>query len=232
MSDGGGAARAVELLRLVGITDAERRLEPISAPALRRHAPARDDRHRPRLQSEAHHRRRADHGARRHHPGADPRADEATCRARLGIALIVITHNLGIVARYADRVTSCMPAASSSRRAADALFRGPRHPYTIGPAALDPAARPAARRAARDHRGPAARSARSAAGLPLRAALPVRARALRRAPRRCAEVGPGHAPPASARPMSRPAADAANAEIAARRRRVVTAPSRCSRSRT
>ena len=29
-----------------------------------------------RLQSQADHRRRADHGARRHHPGADPRADE------------------------------------------------------------------------------------------------------------------------------------------------------------
>ena len=48
----------------------------ISAPVLRRHAPARDDRDRACLQSEAHHRRRADHRARRHHPGADPRADE------------------------------------------------------------------------------------------------------------------------------------------------------------
>ncbi len=45
----------------------------ISAPALRRHAPARDDRHGAGLQPEAADRRRADHRARRHHPGADPR---------------------------------------------------------------------------------------------------------------------------------------------------------------
>ena len=45
----------------------------VSAPALRRHAPARDDRHGARLRSRAPDRRRADHGARRHHPGADPR---------------------------------------------------------------------------------------------------------------------------------------------------------------
>ena len=31
-----------------------------------------------RLQSEADHRRRADDRARRHHPGADPRADEGS----------------------------------------------------------------------------------------------------------------------------------------------------------
>ncbi len=48
----------------------------VSASALRRHAPARDDRDRARLQSQAPHRRRADHRARRHHPGADPGADE------------------------------------------------------------------------------------------------------------------------------------------------------------
>ena len=53
-----------------------RRLQAVSASAFRRHAPARDDRHRARLQSQADHRRRADHGARRHDPGADPRADE------------------------------------------------------------------------------------------------------------------------------------------------------------
>ena len=44
----------------------------ISASALGRHAPARDDRDGARLQSKAPDRRRADHGARRHDPGADP----------------------------------------------------------------------------------------------------------------------------------------------------------------
>ena len=47
----------------------------LSAPVLRRHAPARHDRHGAVLPAQAPDRRRADHGARRHHPGADPGAD-------------------------------------------------------------------------------------------------------------------------------------------------------------
>ena len=45
----------------------------LPAPVLRRHAPARDDRHRAGLQAAAGDRRRAHHRAGRHHPGADPR---------------------------------------------------------------------------------------------------------------------------------------------------------------
>ena len=67
--------QAVEMLRLVRIPEPERRAQRISAPVLRRHAPARDDRHGAGLQAEAADRRRADHRARRHHPGADPGAD-------------------------------------------------------------------------------------------------------------------------------------------------------------
>ena len=37
-------ARAVEMMRLVGIPSAERRVARLPAPAVRRHAPARDDR--------------------------------------------------------------------------------------------------------------------------------------------------------------------------------------------
>jgi oligopeptide/dipeptide ABC transporter ATP-binding protein len=48
-----------------------------------------------------------------------------------GIALIIITHNLGVVARYADRVNvmyagrivECGPAAE--------IYHQPRHPYTV-----------------------------------------------------------------------------------------------------
>ena len=49
--------------------------EGVSAPALRRDAPAGDDRDGAGLQSEAPDRRRADHRARRDDPGADPRPD-------------------------------------------------------------------------------------------------------------------------------------------------------------
>ena len=82
-----------------------RALRRISAPVLRRHAPARHDRHGPRLQPEAPDRRRADHGARRHHPGADPRSDERSA-ARLGTRDPVITHDLGVVAEHGRRMWS------------------------------------------------------------------------------------------------------------------------------
>ena len=48
----------------------------IPAPALGRHAPARDDRHGAVVQPQPPHRRRAHDRPRRHHPGADPRAAE------------------------------------------------------------------------------------------------------------------------------------------------------------
>ena len=48
--------------------------------AVGRPAPARDDRHGAGLPPGAADRRRADHRARRHHPGADPEADRRTCR--------------------------------------------------------------------------------------------------------------------------------------------------------
>ncbi len=50
----------------------------LSAPALRRHAPARHDRHGAGLRPQGADRRRADHRARRHRAGADPRAAEGS----------------------------------------------------------------------------------------------------------------------------------------------------------
>ncbi len=51
---------------------------------------------------------------------------------RLGIALIVITHNLGIVARYADRVIVLYAARVVEEGDAEAIFHRPRHPYSMG----------------------------------------------------------------------------------------------------
>ena len=51
---------------------------------------------------------------------------------RLGIALIVITHNLGIVARYADRVNVMYAARIIEQGSADNVFLEPAHPYAIG----------------------------------------------------------------------------------------------------
>jgi peptide/nickel transport system ATP-binding protein len=50
----------------------------------------------------------------------------------LNIAMVVITHNLGIVARYADRVNVMYAARMAEEGPAGALFAGPLHPYTAG----------------------------------------------------------------------------------------------------
>jgi peptide/nickel transport system ATP-binding protein len=51
---------------------------------------------------------------------------------KLNIALIIITHNLGVVARYADRVIVMYAARVVEQGAADAVFHRPRHPYSLG----------------------------------------------------------------------------------------------------
>ena len=50
---------------------------------------------------------------------------------RLGVALIVITHNLGVVARYARRVNVMYAGRIVESGPAAALYHNPRHPYTI-----------------------------------------------------------------------------------------------------
>ena len=50
---------------------------------------------------------------------------------RLGVALIVITHNLGIVARYADRVNVMYAGKIIESGTAQDIYREPRHPYTL-----------------------------------------------------------------------------------------------------
>jgi peptide/nickel transport system ATP-binding protein len=50
----------------------------------------------------------------------------------LGIALVVITHNLGIVARYANRVNVMYAARLAEQGTAADVFAKPLHPYTAG----------------------------------------------------------------------------------------------------
>jgi len=51
---------------------------------------------------------------------------------RLGVALIVITHNLGVVARYADRVNVMYAGRIIESGSAHQIYHHPRHPYTLG----------------------------------------------------------------------------------------------------
>jgi oligopeptide/dipeptide ABC transporter ATP-binding protein len=47
-------------------------------------------------------------------------------------ALLLITHNLGVVARYADRVNVMYAGRIVESATAGEIYRAPRHPYTIG----------------------------------------------------------------------------------------------------
>ena len=51
---------------------------------------------------------------------------------RLGAAIMMITHNLGVVARYADRVNVMYAGKIVERATAREVYANPRHPYTLG----------------------------------------------------------------------------------------------------
>jgi peptide/nickel transport system ATP-binding protein len=131
MSEAEARARALELLRLVGITDGERRLEQyphhLSGGMRQRVMIAMALACNPKLLI-------ADEPTT---------ALDVTIQAqilelmkdlsrRLHIALIIITHNLGVVARYADRVNVMYAARIIEQGSADDIFLRPCHPYTIG----------------------------------------------------------------------------------------------------
>ncbi|HLY46626.1 MAG TPA: ABC transporter ATP-binding protein [Stellaceae bacterium] len=123
-------ARAVELLGLVGIADAERRLKQYP------HQLSGGMRQRIMIAIAL---------------ACDPKliiADEPTTALdvtiqaqilelmqnltrRLGVALIIITHNLGVVARYAHRVNVMYAGRIVESGSAQALYHDPRHPYTM-----------------------------------------------------------------------------------------------------
>lgn len=50
---------------------------------------------------------------------------------RMDVALIVITHNLGVVARYADRVNVMYAGKIIESGTAHDIYHRPRHPYTL-----------------------------------------------------------------------------------------------------
>jgi len=131
MTDAEAKARAIELLQLVGITDPERRLDQYP------HQFSGGMRQRVMIAIGL---------------ACNPKliiADEPTTALdvtiqaqilelmknlsrKLNIALIIITHNLGVVARYADRVIVMYAARVAEQGPADAVFHKPRHPYTMG----------------------------------------------------------------------------------------------------
>ena len=55
---------------------------------------------------------------------------DLTSRSRT--ALLIITHNLGVVARYADRVNVMYAGKIREMGSSDQIYGTPRHPYTVG----------------------------------------------------------------------------------------------------
>ncbi len=178
MNEAQARSRAMELLRMVGISDAERRLgqypHQFSGGMRQRVMIAIGLACNPKLII-------ADEPTT---------ALDVTIQAQilhlmkelsreLGIAMVVITHNLGIVARYADRVNVMYAARMAEQGTASPRIRQASASVYRRPAALGAAPGPAARREARNHRRSSAQPARAAAGLPLRAALPGQAGSLR-----------------------------------------------------
>jgi len=53
-------------------------------------------------------------------------------RAQFGTAIVTITHNLGIVARYTDRVNVMYAGRLVEIAPTDILYAEPKHPYTMG----------------------------------------------------------------------------------------------------
>src|SRR5204863_8934441 len=131
MSEGEARARALELLLLVGITDGERRLQQyphqLSGGMRQRVMIAIGLACNPKLLI-------ADEPTT---------ALDVTIQAqilelmkdlsrRLDIAVIIITHNLGIVARYANRVNVMYAARLVESGTAEQVFARPLHPYARG----------------------------------------------------------------------------------------------------
>ena len=141
--------KAVDMLRRGVHPGARAARARLSAPDVGRHAPARDDRHGAVVQSEGPDRRRADHRARRDDPGADPRP-HARAAAGYGMAMMLITHDMGVVAENADRVIVMYAGKKVEEADVDDLFERPAHPYTRGLLGsiphLDEAAKPGAAR--------------------------------------------------------------------------------------
>ena len=51
---------------------------------------------------------------------------------RLGTSVIIITHNLGVVARYADSVNVMYAGKLREYGSLDQVYKEPKHPYTVG----------------------------------------------------------------------------------------------------
>ncbi len=123
--------RAAELLDLVGIPNAETRLGDYPHQFSGGMRQTGHDRHGSILQPPAHHRRRAHHRPGRDHPSAAARAHEGLV-SKFDSSLVIVTHNLGVVARYAQTLYIMYAGRIVESGTCKEIFARPRHPYTQG----------------------------------------------------------------------------------------------------
>ena len=129
-------------------------------------------------------------------------------RERLGTAIVLITHNLGVVADIADRVIVMYAGRKVEEAPVDELFAHPQHPYTIGLLGAIPRPGGAGRAAAGDP-GPRAVARRAAAVLRVRRPLPARRRRSRSRGAAAARGAAG--PPRRVLPSREPSDDGSSA---------------------
>ena len=112
-------------------------------------------------------------------------------RERLGMAILLITHDLGVVAEMADEVAVMYAGKIVERGPVTDVFASPQHPYTEALLRSIPLLGMRYATAAEGDPRHGAEPARLARGLPVRAALRLRLRSLRdRAIRRSSTSAP------------------------------------------
>ena len=122
---------SIELLRLVGISDAERRIKgyphQFSGGMQQRIMIAMALSCRPELLI-------ADEPTTSVDVTVQAQLLEiiADLRSDFGTAVIIITHNLGVVARYVDRVNVMYAGNLIETGPTDTIYAKPKHPYTLG----------------------------------------------------------------------------------------------------
>src|SRR6185369_6396942 len=117
---GSGTARSRQDWR----PDATRARLP--SPVVRWHAPARHDCDRPGVPAAARHRRRADDGTIQ----AQVLELLRELKARYNLALLLITHDFGVIAEMADRVAVMYQGRLVEHGSVREVLRRPSHNYT------------------------------------------------------------------------------------------------------
>ncbi len=98
----------------------------------------------------------------------------ANLRSEFGAAVIIITHNLGVVARYVDRVNVMYAGSLVETGPTEAIYAEPKHPYTLGLLASVPRLDSPRQAEPAGHQGAAAEHGTAAEGLPVCPALRLR----------------------------------------------------------